>query len=70
MRVECEFHIVTFSYADNGDVAMPAEPARRLVQQSCIFDLLHGRTIGQKGEQECSSSSLHKVGRKSDTQIG
>ena len=47
-HVEGEFRIVAFRYTENGEIAMPSTPGKWLVQQACMFDLLHGRTIERK----------------------
>ena len=46
-QIEGEFRIVIFRHTDDGGVPMPTEPGRWLVQQNCILDLYHGRTIAQ-----------------------
>ena len=46
--VEGEFRILAFRYTENGDIAMPSTPGKWLVQQACMFDLLHGRTLERK----------------------
>ena len=50
--VEGEFQIVAFRHTTEGDIAMPTDPGRWFVQQACIFDLMHGRTIGAKRKQQ------------------
>lgn len=49
--IEGEFQVVAFRHTADGDIAMPTDPGKWFVQQSCIFDLMHGRTIEQKREQ-------------------
>ena len=49
--IEEEFQVVAFRHTMDGDIAMPTEPGKWFVQQACIFDLMHGRTIEQKREQ-------------------
>lgn len=50
--VEGEFQIVAFRDTPEGDIAMPNDPGRWIVQQACIFDLMHGRTIEAKRKQQ------------------
>ena len=50
--VEGEFHIAVFRNTPEGDIAMPNDPGRWSVQQGCIFDLMHGRTIEAKRKQQ------------------
>ena len=50
--VEGEFQIVAFRDTPEGDIAMPSDPGRWVVQQACIFDLMHGRTIEAKRKQQ------------------
>ena len=47
-HVEGEFRIMAFRYTENGEIAMPSTPGKWLVQQACMFALLHGRTIERK----------------------
>ena len=47
--VEGEFQILTFRHTTEGEVAFPTDTGHTgqwLVQPACIFDLMHGRTIG------------------------
>lgn len=50
--VEGEFMIVAFRYTADGDVAMPADAGHWSIQQGCIFDLMNGRTIGERHEEK------------------
>ena len=43
--VQGEFQITAFRHTANGDVAMPDVPGKWLVQEACIFDLLHAPII-------------------------
>ena len=43
--VEGEFRVVAFRHTVDGDIAMPMEPGKWFVQQACILNLMHGRTI-------------------------
>ena len=45
--VQGEFQITAFLHTENGDIAMPSTQGKWLVQQACMFDLLHGRTLEQ-----------------------
>ena len=49
-QVEGEFQILAFRHTANGDVAMPKDPGKWLVQPLCIVDLYHERTIERKRE--------------------
>ena len=40
------FEIVALRYTAEGDMAMPADSGNWLVQQRCIYEFLHGRTVG------------------------
>ena len=40
-----EFTILAFRYTPNGDFAMPTDQGAWQVQQGCIFDLMHERTV-------------------------
>ena len=40
------FKIVALRYTAKGDMAMPADSGNWLVQQRCIYEFLHGRTVG------------------------
>ena len=51
-HVDGEFQIVAFRYTSNGDISMPTDPGKWLVQQGCMFDLMNGRAIEQKREQQ------------------
>ena len=46
--VDGEYRIIAFRHAENGDIAMPADSGTWRVQEACMFDLLHGRTINKK----------------------
>ena len=52
-HVDGEFQIVAFKHTANGDLPMPADRGKWLVQQACMYDLMHGRTMEQKREQRC-----------------
>lgn len=43
--IEGEFRVVAFRHTADGGIAMPTDPGKWFVQQACIFDLMHGRTI-------------------------
>lgn len=43
-----EFMILAFRHTPEGNVAMPTDPGAWQVQQGCIFDLMHERTIGAR----------------------
>ena len=47
-EVDGEYRIVAFKYAENGEIAMPADSGSWRVQEACMFDLLHRRTIDEK----------------------
>ncbi len=47
-NVNGDFLILAFKHTEDGKVAMPTDNGRWQVQQGCIFDLLHGRTINAK----------------------
>ncbi len=49
--VEGEFQVLAFRNTAEGDIALPTDAGRWSVQQACIFDLMHGQTIGAKREQ-------------------
>ena len=44
-NVEGEFSLVAFRYSEGGNIAMPADQGKWLVQEACIYHVLHGRTI-------------------------
>ncbi|GEM_PF-921021 len=44
-EVEGEFAILAFRHALNGDIAMPNDEGVWHVQQGCVFDLMHQRTV-------------------------
>lgn len=44
-EVAGKFRIIAFRHNEVGDVAMPSEKGRWHVQQNCIFDLMHEKTI-------------------------
>lgn len=46
--VSGEFLILAFRHASDGDIAMPTDEGNWQVQQGCIFDLLHERTIEKR----------------------
>ena len=49
--VEGEFLIVALRFTAEGDIAMPTDAGRWFIQQSCILDMMHGRTIrGRAGQ--------------------
>lgn len=45
-RVKGLFRVRAHRNSDDGEMAMPTEPGRWYVQQSCMVDLREGRTIG------------------------
>ena len=45
--VDGEYRIISFRYTENGEVAMPADSGIWRVQEACMFELLHGRTIAK-----------------------
>jgi hypothetical protein len=46
--VQGEFEIFGFRQTSSGDIAMPTDEGYWTVQQGCIFDLMHERTIEAK----------------------
>ena len=44
-NVSGEFLILAFSHTSDGDIAMPTDEGIWQVQQGCIFDLMHERTV-------------------------
>lgn len=44
-NVEGEFSLVAFRYSEGGNIAMPDDQGKWLVQEACIYHVLHGRTI-------------------------
>ena len=49
-RVEGEFRILAFRHTANGDIAIPTDRGKWLVQPFCIGDLFHERTIERRQE--------------------
>jgi len=49
-EVEGEFAILTFRHTADGDVAMPNDEGVWHVQQGCVFDLMHQRTVEKRRE--------------------
>ena len=45
--VDGEYRIISFRYAENGEVAMPADPGMWRVQEACMFELLRGSSAGR-----------------------
>ncbi|WP_457939810.1 hypothetical protein [Mesorhizobium sp. 10J20-29] len=45
------FLILAFRHTANGDIAMPTDEGTWQVQQGCIFDLLHERTIEKREDR-------------------
>lgn len=43
-----EFMILAFRHTPQGNIAMPTDPGAWQVQQGCIFDLMHERTISAR----------------------
>lgn len=43
-----DFLILAFCHTTNGDIAMPTDKGIWQVQQGCMFDLMHGRTITER----------------------
>lgn len=48
---EGEYRIVAFRHTKNGDIAMPADSGTWRIQEACMFDLLHGRSIEEKVDE-------------------
>ena len=44
---EGQYRIVAFRHTQNGEIAMPADTGTWLIQEACMFDLLHGRSIDE-----------------------
>ena len=44
-EVSGEYRIIAFRYTENGGIAMPVDSGTWRVQEACMFDLLHERTI-------------------------
>lgn len=44
-EVEGEFAILAFRHTEGGDIAMPNDQGVWHVQQGCVFDLMHQRTV-------------------------
>ena len=44
-KVGGEFSILAFRHTANGGIAMPGDPGVWHVQQGCVFDLMHERTV-------------------------
>lgn len=43
-----DFHILAFRHTADGGIAMPTDEGGWYVQERCIFDLLHERTVGTR----------------------
>lgn len=50
-EVSGEFQILAFRHTADGNVAMPSDVGKWHVQQGCIFDLMHERTIERCAER-------------------
>lgn len=50
-EIQGEFQILIFRDTFKGDIAMPTDEGHWVVQQGCVFDLLNGRTVDFKDNE-------------------